>query len=226
MNLPILILRPLDGARKTAARADDMGLEAIVDPLFTIEPLEWTPPPASRFDAVLLTSAHAVKCAGPALMQYQRLPALAVGDSTARAARKAGFLVRETGDGSAQKLLDSLQTGQYPNILRLAGKHHVKLTAGDRKITLCPVYQSLALSLGKKAQQLLTGETVILLHSSRAAENLAAEMARLNLNRAISHIVAISDQVARAAGPGWKSIGVAEQPTNDALLSLAARLCS
>jgi uroporphyrinogen-III synthase len=38
-------------------------------------------------------------------------------------------------------------------------------------------------------------------------------------------IAAISSAAAEAAGAGWQKVGVAEQPNEDALLALAARLC-
>src|SRR5690606_42072955 len=55
------------------------------DPLFAIKPLDWTPPPASQFDALLLTSVNAVMHAGVGLEQYKQLPVLAIGEVTANA---------------------------------------------------------------------------------------------------------------------------------------------
>jgi uroporphyrinogen-III synthase len=39
-------------------------------------------------------------------------------------------------------------------------------------------------------------------------------------------IAAISRAAADAAGEGWKSVAVADEPSDDALLALAARLCN
>jgi uroporphyrinogen-III synthase len=38
--------------------------------------------------------------------------------------------------------------------------------------------------------------------------------------------VAISDAAAEAAGRGWEAVEVADQPNDEALLALAARLCN
>jgi uroporphyrinogen-III synthase len=39
-------------------------------------------------------------------------------------------------------------------------------------------------------------------------------------------VAAISEAAAHAVGEGWKSVTVADQPTDDALLALAASLCN
>ncbi|MEP2102662.1 MAG: uroporphyrinogen-III synthase [Parasphingorhabdus sp.] len=225
MTLSLLILRPIEGAKETAQRAQNMGLDAIVDPLFVIEPMAWTAPPASDFDAIMVTSANGVQYAGANLSQYQQLPLLAVGEATAATARDAGFDVTETGSGGADELLQSLPAGRYSRILRLTGKDHVKLTPSGQEITLCRVYQARALSLGEKAQAALRQGHVILLYSVRAATILADEMDRLGLDRSINQIAALSPNIAKAAGGGWKSVHSADRPTDDALLSLAGRLC-
>ncbi len=225
MNLPILILRPADGAVQTMRRASAMGLETIIDPLFEIEPVSWEQPLASNFDALMITSANALKYAGNHILDYQRLPVLAVGAATATAARQLSFQVRETGSGGAQALLNSLKTGQYPRILRLVGEDHVSLTAPDNFIDLRIVYRSVALPIGSKAQEVLAAPCVILLHSVRAAATLARECKRLEIDQSKCKIVTISAQTAEAAGAGWASVHIAEEPTDDALLSLAGGLC-
>lgn len=225
MMRALVILRPIEAGQETARRAKEQALRAIVDPLFVIESLTWTAPPAADFDALMLTSANAVKYGGTALVRYRHLPVLAVGEATAQAARKAGFQVAVTGNGGAENLLQSLPTDQYANILRLTGKDHVKLAVSGHEVTMCRVYQSRALSLGEKAQAAIQQGQVILLYSVRAAEILACEMSRLGLDRSINHIVALSPNIAQAAGRGWKSVQAADRPSDDALLSLAGRLC-
>jgi len=202
-----------------------MGLSVIADPLFMVEPIDWTPPPVAQFDALLLTSANAVKHAGPHLEKYKSLPVLAVGDITATAARQAGLNVVKTSDGGMKELVASLPAGQYQKLLRLTGRDHVDITPPAHIIALCPVYQARALPLGEKAQRALRQGHVILLHSPRAAKILAGEMDRLDIDRSVNDIVALSHNVADAAGSGWESVAVAERPTDDALLSMASTLC-
>ncbi len=225
MTCSVLILRPDDSARETAQRAALLGLTSIIDPLFAVEPLQWSAPPAEEFDALMLTSANAVTFGGQALDAYKSLPVLAVGSATAAAAEQAGFIVAETGNRGADDLLRALTGDQFTRILRLTGKDHVKLALSGRKIALRQVYQARALALGDMAQAALRQGHVVLLYSVRAAKILSDEMDRGHLDRSVNHIVALSANIASAAGEGWKSVQAADQPTDDALLSLAGRLC-
>ncbi|CAO1650696.1 uroporphyrinogen-III synthase [Parasphingorhabdus sp. NYA22] len=225
MTLPLLILRPLEGALQTERRAKGLGLQAVVDPLFIVEPIIWSGPAAGDFDALLLTSANAVTYGGDQLDVYKPLPVLTVGQATARVAENAGFHIAETGDSSGQQLLNQLETDRYRSILWLAGEQHSLLDPGERQLDIVPVYRSRAIALGQKTAACLEAETVILLHSARAAKHLVTELDRLHIMRGQHHVVAFSAKVAAAAGQGWKSIQVADHPDDESLLSLATRLC-
>ena len=87
----LLVLRPEPSASATVERARRRGLDAIAMPLFEIEPIAWTAPEAARFDALLITSANALRCGGEELQSLRGLPVYAVGEATADAAR-AGWL--------------------------------------------------------------------------------------------------------------------------------------
>ena len=225
MTRPLLILRPLDGALQTERRAQERGLQTVVDPLFSIGPVAWSAPAAQEFDALLLTSANAVASGGAELDAYKPLPVLAVGEATARTAEKAGFPIEKTGASSGQALLDSLAEDRYRKILWLAGEQHSQLDARQRELHIVPVYRSTAVALGEKAVACLQRETVLLLHSARAARHLVAELGRLRIKQDRHHALAFSAKVAQAAGQGWRSLQIAEHPDDDALLSLATGLC-
>ena len=94
---PIVVLRPEPGASETAARARQLGLDAIAIPLFRVEPLDWTVPDPSALDGLLLTSANAVRHSGRRLEELRGLPVYAVGQATAAAARRAGCEIAQTG---------------------------------------------------------------------------------------------------------------------------------
>ena len=66
---------------------------------------------------------------------------------------------------------------------------------------------------------------VTLVHSPRAGRRLAELAAMQRLDRGSAAVVAISADAAEAAGDGWKSVDHSDQPTDDALLALAERLC-
>tara|TARA_R110000824_G_scaffold209_3_gene935 strand:- start:859 stop:1539 length:681 start_codon:yes stop_codon:yes gene_type:complete len=225
MSLPLLILRPFDGALQTERRASDLGMLAVVDPLFDVESIRWSGPEPKEFDALLLTSANALKYGGVQVDAYRSLPVLAVGKKTAAAAEGAGFLVAETGESDAQHLFDQLKDAQYQNILWLAGEQYTEVFAAGRDVHVVPVYRSKAIALGAQAQACLAEETIILVHSSRAARQLGSELDRLDLPRSRYHVLAFSAKVAEACGPGWKSLQSASHPDDEALLSLASALC-
>jgi uroporphyrinogen-III synthase len=63
---------------------------------------------------------------------------------------------------------------------------------------------------------------VALIHSPRAGHRFA-ELAK---DRSTIAIAAISEAAAAAAGDGWQSVAAAGQPSDEALLALAARLCN
>ncbi|MEH6790144.1 uroporphyrinogen-III synthase [Parasphingorhabdus sp.] len=225
MSLPVLILRPKDGARQTELRAENLGLKTVVDPLFAVEPVLWSAPSAADFDALLLTSANAVDHGGPQLDAFRALPVLAVGEATASTARAAGFQVAETGNAGAQQLLEQRTADRYGRLLWLAGEQHSDLDPGARRLDIIPVYRSAAVPLGAKAVACLHSETIVLLHSARAAQHLASEMDRLQIPRGRHQAVVFSGKVAKAAGRGWRSVHTASRPDDDALLSLASGLC-
>lgn len=213
----VLVLRPEPGASATVARAREMGLDAVAHPLFEIEPIAWNVPDAAGFDALLLTSANALRCAGQGLAALRGLPVHAVGKATAQAARAAGLDIASAGDAGVDRLLDLIEPGL--KLLHLCGADRRAPQAANHAITPVIVYHALpiaAADLGSAA------DMVALVHSRRAAERLAELVER----RESILVAAISPHAAAAAGDGWGAVEAATEPTDDALLALAARLCN
>jgi uroporphyrinogen-III synthase len=214
----VIVLRPEPGASETVARAAERGFDAVAIPLFKIEPIAWQAPDAGQFDALVLTSANTVRFGGPGLAALRKLPVHAVGEATASAAREAGFDVATVGDAGAEKLIASLDPKL--RLLHLAGEHRAE---ASRPMTTLAVYRS---PLVEPPEDLETAEeAVVLIHSSRAGSAFADAADRLGLDRASIRIAAIGPAAADAAGTGWAAIESAAQPTDDALLALAERLC-
>lgn len=212
--MKVLILRPQPGAGESAARARELGLEPIVAPLFTLRALDWPPPDPARFDAVLLTSASAARLGGAGLQSYFALPCYAVGESTARAAREAGFADVRGGPSDGATLRDQARRAGAKSVLHLCGRDHIAL----EDVTAIAIYAAdEAGALPPDAEQAL-----VLVHSPRAAARLAH---LAGARRFAIRIAAISAQAAEAAGAGWRSIAVAAAPRDEALLVLAAKLC-
>lgn len=215
----ILVLRPEPGATATVERARALGLDAVALPLFEIEPVAWEAPDPARFDALLLTSASAVRQGGDALAGLRGLPVHAVGNATAAAARDAGFDIASSGDSGVDRLLQSLEP--HLKLLHLCGEHRAAPSHARQAITEVVVYRSKERAVPDL--QVAKG-SVALIHSPRAARRFA-ELMRGDLKGGIA-IAAISAGAAEAAGDGWQAVEVAQQPDDDALLALAARLCN
>lgn len=210
----ILILRPQPGADETAMRARAIGLDPIVAPLFTLHALAWQPPDPARFDAIVLTSAHAARLGGGGLTPFLALPCYAVGERTAEAAQAAGFTDIRIGPSDGLALVALARAQGAEALLHLGGREHIVL---DR-VTHVPVYAAEA--GGALPADAL--DALVLLHSPRAAAGFAALAGR---RRGAIRIAAISAQTAAAAGEGWQAVAIAAAPRDHALLELAAKLC-
>jgi len=214
----VLILRPQPGADESAARARALGLDAVVAPLFEIQPLAWTPPDPAGFDAVLLTSAHAARCGGDGMTPFFELPCYAVGERTAAAAWEAGFTDVRPGPSDGGALIALAAGDGVRSALHPCGEQHLALSHPDVAVTAIAVYSSAPVETVPAELD----DSLALLHSPRAATRFAA---LAGPRRGEIRIAAISAQAAAAAGPGWASVDIAEAPRDSALLALAAKLC-
>jgi len=208
---PLVVLRPEPGASRTAARADAMGLEVRLMPLFLVVPIEWAAPDPSDFDALILTSANAVRHGGEQLETLKPLPVHAVGEATAALARAAGFTVASVGRGGSRDM--SLPAGG--RLLHLTGLANVRTPAAKS----IAVYEAWPVER-PQGLDTLPG-SVVAVHSPRAGRRLA----ELVKDRSRIAIAAISPAAAEACGGGWSAVQAADEPHDAALLALAARLC-
>ena len=216
----LFILRPEPGASATVERARALGLDAEPMPLFKVEPLEWQAPEAGSFDALLLTSANAVRHGGEKLCDYRGLKVLAVGEATASAAREAGFDIKATGESGVERLLYSFESDL--KLLHLAGEDRVDADT-QQEIIAVPVYRAAELPEPQGFAR-IAGQAVAV-HSPRAARRLAELAGQAAIDRGEVRVAAISAAAASAAGNGWERCEAAEKPDDGALLALAARLC-
>lgn len=209
----VVILRPEPGASATLARAAAAGIEALAIPLFAIRPVEWVAPRAEDFDALLLTSANALRHGGDQLDRLSGLPAYCVGAASAAAARDAGFAVAGTGAGDASALIARVPQGL--RLLHLAGRDYRAIPG----VTSIIVYDSAPIDPPPSLDPLNGG--VAMVHSPRAGTRLA----ELVTERGDIGIAAISAAAAAACGSGWREVAAIDAPEDGALLALAAELC-
>ena len=212
-----LVLRPEPGASATVARAREKGLDARATPLFAIEAIPWDAPDAGSFDGLLITSANAIPSAGEKLQRLRGLPVYAVGEATGEAAREAGFGIAATGEDGVDRLLGSME----PNLrlLHLCGVDRRQPEDADQQITAVPVYCARPIDSPDLSD---AKGSVALIHSPRAGRRFAELIA----DKSGTAIVAISAAAADGAGAGWEKVEIADQPTDEAMLALAARLCN
>ncbi len=95
-SLPLLVTRADPGGAATVARAQALGLDARSMPLFAARAIDWTLPDRAGFDALLVTSAQAVRLAGPGLQgmtsrNYRHILWLCGRDHSVLAARDAAL---------------------------------------------------------------------------------------------------------------------------------------
>jgi len=213
----VLVLRPEPGASETVKRAHERGLDAAAAPLFEIEPVPWQAPDIRDFDGLLMTSANALRYAGDQLERFSSLPVYAVGEMTSQAARERGFAVAAIGDRGIDRLIEGIPTTL--RLLHLCGEDRRDPSEDRAGVEVIPVYR--AREVEQPDLRFARG-AVILIHSPRAGRRFA----ELVKHRSGILIAAISRPAAEAAGTGWEAVEAAEEPSDDALLALAARLCN
>lgn len=221
-GLPLIVTRAEPGATATVRRALALGIDAHAAPLFAACALPWSPPDPAGFDALLLTSAQAVRLGGPGLATLAALPVHAVGEATARAAEAAGLRVATTGPGTAQGLFDALEPHGGQRILWLCGRDRTAFDAGRADLVPLPVYTAEPIAPPPSWKALIAAPAVVMAHSARGAGRIAdlAGSARKHLT-----LLVISAKAAAAAGSGWGEVRVAERPDDAAMLAQAHALC-
>jgi len=219
---PLLVLRPEPGASATARAAELLGLKPLVIPLFEVRPLGWPSPDPEAFDALLLTSANALRHGGEGIKGLSALPAYCVGEATAAEARKVGLAVAATGAAGVDSLLASIP--RRLRLLHLCGADRRHPAAPNHSITEIPVYESVELSPTSGFEGL--EGSVAALHSPRAAAAFARRTVEAGLDRSTIALAAISAETASAAGEGWQSVTTAAKPSDSAILAIASRLCN
>lgn len=209
----VLVLRPEPGNAHTVARLAALGLPAIPLPLFEVVPVPWQAPGPGGYDALLLTSANAVRHGGTGLRALATLPVAAVGTETARAAEKAGLAVALTGERDAAAAVAQAHDAGFARLLHLCGRDHVATDA-----TAIVVYASVP----RAAALPPLDRAIALLHSRRAAEAFAALIPASDRSRV--SLVAISPAALGGAGKGWAHAEAAPEPTDAAMAALTLRL--
>lgn len=221
-GLPLIVTRPDPVGAATVERARAAGLDAYHAPLFAARPLPWTAPDPADFDALLITSAQAVRLGGSGLARLTPLPLYAVGAATAEAAESAALHVAMTGNSDGQALLDAMTSKGVRRILWLCARDRSAFDTRGAEIAALPCYAVDPVAPREVWSRLIASPAVVMVHSARAAARVAdlAGAGRKHLS-----LLAISAKAAAAAGEGWAAVAVAHRPDDAAMLAEAPALC-
>lgn len=223
--MKILLIRPQPGNDASAARAREAGFEAVQWPFFEVRARGWNTPDPASFDALLISSANAVRHAGAGLQAFRALPVHAVGSNSAKAVEAAGLQLATSGNEGVAAALQNAQRAGHRRLLWLTGEDQTAFdTPADMRIETRIVYASDPLPPGNGAQEAALAADIVALHSARAARHFAGFVDAAGLSRASIGLAAFSSAVAEAAGTGWRAVAIAARPDDRALLSAARAL--
>lgn len=221
--LRIAITRGQPEADKTAARVRERGAEPVLAPLLTIEPRPFDTS-ITDAQALLFTSSNGVH-GFAAQTQARDIAALAVGESTAAAARAAGFADVRSADGDVVALARLVQTELDPHagpLLHISGRHIAgdlaqSLRTAGFQIERRVAYEAVAAA---ELPAAFAGPLdIVLFHSARAAE-IFVQLGAPNAHRL--RAACFSQAVANAAKAApWAALTVAKAPREEALLDAA-----
>lgn len=237
MKKRVLVTRPQPGASETAARLEALGFDAVVLPLTRIFQLDPGPAPdRNAYDAIAVTSVNALRHASREMLEpLTDMPAFAVGDATADAARQAGFATVFSASGTAADLT-ALIAARLPagsHILHLAGRDRTAgfaeaLRERGFQIQIVEVYAAEKVSyptdflMATFAAGPVWGAPVL---SSRAALLLGNLIAHPELNHLFENtrFFCISEKVAAALGEAANGrTNVSAAPTEESVMALLA----
>lgn len=231
MSRRVVVTRPEPGASRTARRLGEIGFVPLVLPLTRTLSLEAGGAPLEA-GSVAVTSASALRHAPQELIaRHAALPCFAVGESTAEAARGAGFQTVSVGPGDAAGLA-RLLVGQAPQpVLYLCGRvrrpnFEALLAANDMRVDVVETYDTQRIEPeAGRVREILGGRAPdgVLLQSVEAALAFETLFRRADVAPlfADARLFCLSPRVAEALDKVHpKKLIVAVQPTEQALLSI------
>lgn len=219
--------RARPGAEATAERLRALGHIPWVAPLLAVEALAQTPLSLEGAGALAFTSANAVR-AFTEREPRRDLPVFAVGETTAAAARAAGFAQVQSAEGDVAALGRLIATaapcGQvlHPGAQNLAGDLAGALGAAGVPARAVALYRTVVCAPQPSPPATLAA---VLVHSPRAAGALAGHLARRPEGLDPGRLDAFGLSPACLAplrGSGLRSLRAAGTPDETALLSLLA----
>jgi uroporphyrinogen-III synthase len=229
----ILVTRPKDDAKETAARLRARGHTVLVAPLIEIRFADGPEISLEGVQAVLATSSNGV-CALARRTHRRDVPLFAVGAQTAQAAREAGFSTVRSADGDARALAAATVAWAKPNagtLLHVAGAETkgelAELLRSARfEVRTEMLYDAVGVNeLSADALMALKAGALdtVLLFSPRSARIFSDCVVKAGMADRCATLTALcispATAVALTALP-FRSVHVAKRPDQEALLAL------
>ncbi|MSO54360.1 MAG: uroporphyrinogen-III synthase [Rhodospirillales bacterium] len=228
----LLVTRPRDDAEALARRLDKLGVEALIEPLLTIEFRSGVNVRLEGAQAVLATSANGVRALA-ALTTRRDVPVFAVGPTSARTARDLGFKAVESANGAVDDLAWLATTRLDPKhgaVVHVAGSDVAGDLAGHleargfeyRRAVLYEARPVTALSDAAR-QALAEGSLAsAIFFSPRTARTFVSVIQSHGLEPACAGMVAfcLSTAIAEVAGTiRWRLAHVTKRPDEDSAIA-------
>ena len=230
-GLRALVTRPREEAETLAAALAARGVDALIEPLLTVEFCTAAPPDLAGAQAILCTSANGVRALARASSE-RRLPLFAVGDATAARARSQGFTSVESAGGSATDLARLAAAGLDPRkgtLLHICGNTVAGDLAGALRargftVERRALYDARPIAaLSPETTDAIRSHTIdfALFFSPRTAAIFARLADEASVANSCATIAALSISPAADAALGelpWRERWIAERPEQPALL--------
>ena len=234
----VLLTRPIDDAKETAATLQAMGHEPLIEPLLHIKINEGPALETKPYRLLVITSMNGVRAARQRITD-RSIEILAVGDTTAREARRSGFDNVSIADGGGtQGILSALA-----RMDRSDSRPLLHVSGVDAASDLQSAVQDLGLRLERvqlykaQAAQGFSAATtkaiaeqsidVAMFFSPRTASIFCDLATRAGLESSLAGVwaCAISNNTSRSLSPiTFRKVLVAEDASAQSMLDLLLRL--
>ena len=230
-----LITRPKEDSTAIAERLGQLGIEPVIEPLMTVEPVADAQLDLDGVQAILLTSRNGARALAGAT-ERRDVVVYAVGDSTAELAREHGFESVESAGGDNESLAELVRHRLKPGdgaLLHAAGAAVAGDLAGTltgdgydvRRHALYAARPATALSVSTR--DLLSDGAIdlVLFFSPRTAQTFVGLINQAGLADACAGMTAVclSRAVALAVGAlEWREVHIAGRPNLRSMIEMAA----
>ncbi len=228
----ILITRPEGDAEVYALELEALGFKTLSEPMLEIEPATFAKPDLDRYQALIFTSARAVRLFCERVKERD-LPVYVVGERTASEARKFGFDqvfdAGGTGDDLAALVAQNI-TDKFTPLLHVRGEHVARpldemLAGHGIKLEPLVVYTANKIERFSSGFSLKDVDAVTFFSKRTAGNFMRLIKASKNLAK-LRHIKAlcISEAVLKCVQPDvWEQTYVADTPDRRGMEALLGR---